>query len=123
MFGFGLGEIILIMIVAIIALGPDKLPTLIVDLAKIFKKLKSEINSAKESIDAELKLSSLQQDAKQYSETLNDSVKEMSAKMLDFNDVKKEVAEIKELTEGDVTRTEVKFPKKEKIAEEKVENV
>ena len=41
MFGMGIMEIFLIAIVAIIALGPEKLPTTMVQIAKFLNKLKA----------------------------------------------------------------------------------
>lgn len=65
MFGMGFMEIFLVLIVAIIALGPEKLPGALVDAAKFFKKIKGEISDAKSSIDKELDLSSMKQDAQE----------------------------------------------------------
>ena len=44
MFGMGFMEIFLIAIVAVIALGPDKLPTAMVQIAKFIKKLNINLN-------------------------------------------------------------------------------
>ncbi len=38
MFGMGIGEILLIAIVAVLFLGPDKLPSTMVDIAKFFRQ-------------------------------------------------------------------------------------
>ena len=51
MFGMGFMEIFLVLIVAIMALGPEKLPTALVDMAKFFKKIKGEINEAKTTLN------------------------------------------------------------------------
>ena len=66
MFGMGFFEIVVIVIVAIIFLGPDKLPQAIVDVAKFFKVVKKTIHDAKQTIDSELNLSALQQEAINY---------------------------------------------------------
>lgn len=66
MFGFGLMEILLIAIVAIIALGPEKLPSAMVDIAKFFRKLKSGLEEAKSTLDSELKISELKSEAEKY---------------------------------------------------------
>ena len=50
MFGMDFGELLLIAIVAVIFLGPDKLPETMVQIAKIFKKVKTTIATAKDSI-------------------------------------------------------------------------
>ncbi|MCK9337730.1 MAG: Sec-independent protein translocase protein TatB [Arcobacteraceae bacterium] len=66
MFGMGLLEISVIAIVAIIALGPEKLPGAMVDIAKFFKKLKGGIEDAKSTLDNELKISELKAEAQKY---------------------------------------------------------
>jgi len=59
MFGMGFMEILLVVIVAIIALGPEKLPTAMVDIAKFLKKMKSGLEDAKSTIDQELNISDM----------------------------------------------------------------
>ena len=63
MFGMGFMEIFLALVVAVIALGPEKLPTAAVDIAKFFKKLKGDIDSAKSTIDEELNFSEIRDSA------------------------------------------------------------
>ena len=43
MFGMGITEILLIAIVAVIALGPEKLPDAMVKIAKMFNSIKKHI--------------------------------------------------------------------------------
>jgi sec-independent protein translocase protein TatB len=71
MFGMGFMEIFLILVVAIIALGPEKLPTAAVDMAKFFKKIKGGIDDAKSTIDSELNLSELQDDVSTLKSQMN----------------------------------------------------
>lgn len=66
MFGMGMMEIFLIAIVAIIALGPEKLPSAMVDIAKFFRKLKNSLDDAKSTLDQELKISELKAEAAKY---------------------------------------------------------
>jgi sec-independent protein translocase protein TatB len=63
MFGLGIMEIFVILVVAIIALGPEKLPTVAVDVARFLKKLKSGVEDAKSVLDNELNLSNLKEEA------------------------------------------------------------
>lgn len=63
MFGMGFMEIFLILVVAIIALGPEKLPGAAVDIAKFFKKLKGGVEDAKATLDNELNISGLKEEA------------------------------------------------------------
>jgi sec-independent protein translocase protein TatB len=66
MFGMGFFEIMLIAIVAVIALGPEKLPTAMVEVARFFKKFKSGIDEAKSTLDNELQLSDMKEEASKF---------------------------------------------------------
>ena len=55
MFGMGFMEILLIAIVAVIALGPEKLPNAMVEIAKFIKKFKSGLEDAKSTLDNEIR--------------------------------------------------------------------
>ncbi|MCK5110983.1 MAG: Sec-independent protein translocase subunit TatB [Arcobacteraceae bacterium] len=72
MFGMGFMEIFLVLIVGIIALGPEKLPSALVDIAKFFKKFKSGIDEAKATIDSELKISEMKQQAEEFKASVGD---------------------------------------------------
>ena len=61
MFGLGFMEIFVILLVAVIALGPEKLPRVAVDVAKFLKKMKSGIEDAKSTLDKELNVSELKE--------------------------------------------------------------
>ena len=63
MFGIGLPEMIVIMAVALIVVGPDKLPELARSLAKGIGELKKTMNQVKENLSEETKvISSVQED-------------------------------------------------------------
>ena len=66
MFGMGFMEILLVAVVAIIALGPEKLPTAMVDLAKMFKKFKRGLDDAKSTLNEELKISEMKSEANKF---------------------------------------------------------
>lgn len=55
MFGIGLPELILIMGVALIVVGPEKLPDLAKSMARIMLDLKKTVSDFKENLDEELK--------------------------------------------------------------------
>ena len=78
MFGMGFAEIIIIAIVAVIFLGPDKLPETMVNIAKFFKSFKTTIADAKNSLDQELNLSELKKEALGYKEELISAGNEMN---------------------------------------------
>lgn len=83
MFGMGFTEIFLIAIVAIIALGPEKLPTAMVDIAKFFRKFKSGLDDAKSTLDQELELEKLKQEADKYKSQLTEVQNTMNPHNLD----------------------------------------
>ncbi|MDR0408387.1 MAG: Sec-independent protein translocase protein TatB [Campylobacteraceae bacterium] len=66
MFGIGFFEFIVIAIVAIIFLGPDKLPSAIIKIIKTFKTFSKSINEAKTVIEQELNIEELKEDSKKY---------------------------------------------------------
>jgi sec-independent protein translocase protein TatB len=77
MFGMSLGEIFVIAIIAILFVGPDKLPDALVKIAKFFRSFKSTINEAKESFDRELQIKELKEEALNYKKQLQASVAEV----------------------------------------------
>ena len=98
MFGMSLGEILVIAIIAILFIGPDKLPEAMVKVAKFFRSLKKTIHETKESIEQEIHLSELKEEALSYKKELNDIVDEYKNDS-DFNiknDIKSELVEIEE---------------------------
>jgi len=66
MFGIGLMEMILILIVSIIALGPEKLPKTIINIIKKFKQIKNHINNIKIKIDKEININENQNNENQF---------------------------------------------------------
>lgn len=65
-----LPEILVIAIIAVLFLGPDKLPSTMVQAAKFLKSLKKTVNDVKSSFDQEMKIQELKEDAKKYKESL-----------------------------------------------------
>mgnify|MGYP005664137353 CR=1 FL=1 len=66
----GFMEIMIIAIVAVIFLGPDKLPETMVNIAKFFRSTKATLASAKDSLQQEINISELKQEALSYKEEL-----------------------------------------------------
>ena len=77
MFGMGFTEILLIAIVAILFLGPDKLPDAMVQVAKFIKGAKKAITEAKSSLDEEINIEELKREALEYKAKLNDATAEL----------------------------------------------
>ena len=94
MFGMGFMEIMLILIVAVIALGPEKLPTAAVDIAKFLKKMRSSVDDAKSTIDSELTKTGLRDEANNFKDNMGiDRLANLNLDNLidydeDFDDIK-----------------------------------
>jgi len=87
MFGIGFTELLLISIVAILFLGPDKLPQAFVEVAKFIKGVKKTVGEAKSSLEEELKVSELKEEALSYKKQLDDATDELkNFKNISFDD-------------------------------------
>lgn len=73
MFGLGFTEILLIAIVAVIALGPEKLPTAMVQIAKFINKFKSGLAEAKSTLDSELNVSQMKEEATKFKSQIEET--------------------------------------------------
>jgi len=70
MFGMGFTEILIIAVVAILFLGPDKLPSTMVEIAKFFRNVKNTIGTVKNSLEEEMNLTEIKQEALAYKQEL-----------------------------------------------------
>ncbi len=87
MFGIGFTELILISIIAILFLGPDKLPQTMVEIAKFIKSVKKTVGDAKSSLEEEMKIADLKDEALSYKQQLDDATSELkNFKNIDFDD-------------------------------------
>lgn len=73
MFGMGFTEILLIALVAIVVLGPEKLPTTMVQIAKFINKLKAGISDAKATLDNELNITEMKAEASKFKSQLEET--------------------------------------------------
>ncbi len=94
MFGMGLGEIFLIAIIAILFLGPEKLPETMVQIAKFFRSVKSTVNTAKATIEEEMKLSEIKEDVLNYKNELTSASSELE-RMTSVTEIGSELTGIK----------------------------
>ena len=127
MFGMGFTEILIIAVIAILFLGPDKLPSTMVEIAKFFRSVKNTVGSVKDTLEQEMHVSDIKQEALAYKTHL-----EQAASAVDkLNDVKGAVgAELASITDSaldaspevtvkkaETTSQEVTFKKKKKKEE------
>lgn len=116
MFGMGFFEILLIAIVAVIALGPEKLPTAMVEVARFFKKFKSSIDEAKSTLDNELQLSDMKEEASKFKAQIDNVKSTVKLENLDLgiNDIlNEEQKTIPTPTPVEPIQEKVSFKKKE----------
>ena len=106
MFGMSFGEILIIAVIAILFLGPDKLPDAMLKIAKFFKGFKKTINEAKDTIEQEMHIAEFKESAISYKKQLEDSV----------NEVKKEANVLGDINENieDITNSATKLDESKK---------
>ncbi len=123
MFGMGFTEILIIAVIAILFLGPDKLPQAMVEVAKFFRSAKQTLGSVKDSLEEEMNVSEIKQEALAYKKELekagNDlknktDIKHVGAQLAglddDFDHIVEEKPKVEKKSE---TVTFEKKPKKE----------
>jgi len=126
MFGLGFMEILLIAIVAIIFLGPDKLPGAMVEIAKFIKNTKNAISDAKQSLNEEVNLDELKQEALGYKAQLDKATEELQGfknlnpmndikEAADFGSVKENFAKLTQLESEPEPQTKQVEKKQEEI--------
>jgi sec-independent protein translocase protein TatB len=97
MFGMGFTEILIIAVIAILFLGPDKLPTAMVEVAKFFQNAKNTLGNVKDSLEEEMQVKDLKEEALAYKqELLNAGNKVKSA-----TDIKAMATELTSLDDND----------------------
>ena len=78
MFGMGFSEILIIAVIAILFLGPDKLPQTMVDIARFFRSAKRTLASAKASIEEELHVEDIKREVNGYKNNLLEEKEKLS---------------------------------------------
>ena len=88
MFGIGMPELILILAVALIVLGPKKLPDLAKSLGRALREFKKATSELKESITVDNELT----DVKKTFDEMNDDIRKTIDVNLDFDDKAKKTS-------------------------------
>ncbi len=116
MFGMSFGEILIVAIIAILFLGPDKLPEAMVKIAKLFRSFKKSIHEVKESIEQEVHLEELKEEAISYKQQLEHATLDLKQQInTDYlSDLNDEVREIEEAIATSDTPKKSKKKKKKK---------
>lgn len=103
MFGMGFTEILIIAVMAILFLGPDKLPSTMVEIAKFFRNTKNTISNMKQSFEEEINVKSMKDEALAYKKELQDA----STQVKSATDIKKMAAKLTTLEDDSFTYEEL----------------
>lgn len=120
MFGMGFTEILLIAIVAIIALGPEKLPTAMVQIAKFINKFKIGLADAKSTLDNELNISEMKAEATKFKSQIEETKASLSVDSkidLGLKDIMNDNLNVSPSKEN-----KIEEPKQEKVSFKKEDN-
>ena len=103
--------------VGIIALGPEKLPSAVVDIAKFFKKFKSGIDDAKSTLDAELNISEMKAQAEEFKASVGEvtDIAKLDLKSVNSDRIMEDIAEDKSKQKPKAKKPKEKA-KKEKVS-------
>ncbi|GAA8127705.1 Sec-independent protein translocase protein TatB [Helicobacter pylori] len=89
MFGMGFFEILVVLIVAIIFLGPEKFPQAVVDMVKFFRAVKKTLNDAKDTLDKEINIEEIKKETLEYQKLFESKVESLkSVKIEELEDAK-----------------------------------
>ena len=98
MFGIGFTEILLILIMGVLFIGPDKLPGTIKEIGKFINGVKKTIDQAKSSIDEEIRATGLKDEANNYRKQIEQTKNELNNfKNIDAFEDEDEIIEVKEV--------------------------
>jgi sec-independent protein translocase protein TatB len=117
MFGMGFAEMLIIGVIAILFLGPDKLPETMVKIAKFFKSVKTTIATAKNSIEEELHIAEIKEEANSYKRQLTEASAELE-RMSDVEGIKDEMRQLKKETQvnmNEAAKNEPSAPSKPEV--------
>jgi len=71
MLDIGFSEFLVVIVLAVLVLGPDKLPEAMKDFARFVKKIKKMWKDATSDITRELELEDMKEEVKKYKDELN----------------------------------------------------
>ena len=119
MFGLGFTEILIIAVIAILFLGPDKLPSAMVEVAKFFRSVKKTIGTVKDSLEEEMNITDIKEEALAYKKELLSATDELK-QATSIPDVGASLTNLGDDFLGDDLEPVAKKEKKEPVKPEKV---
>ncbi|WRG25835.1 Sec-independent protein translocase protein TatB [Helicobacter pylori] len=89
MFGMGFFEILVVLVVAIIFLGPEKFPQAVVDMVKFFRTVKKTLNDAKDTLDKEINIEEIKKETLEYQKLFENKMESLKGvKIEELEDAK-----------------------------------
>ncbi|QQW80409.1 Sec-independent protein translocase protein TatB [Helicobacter pylori] len=89
MFGMGFFEILVVLVVAIIFLGPEKFPQAVVDMVKFFRAVKKTLNDAKDTLDKKINIEEIKKETLEYQKLFENKVESLKGvKIEELEDAK-----------------------------------
>ncbi len=89
MFGMGFFEILVVLVVAIIFLGPEKFPQAVVDVVKFFRAVKKTLNDAKDTLDKEINIEEIKKETLEYQKLFENKIEDLKGvKIEELEDAK-----------------------------------
>ncbi|WP_033754539.1 Sec-independent protein translocase protein TatB [Helicobacter pylori] len=130
MFGMGFFEILVVLVVAIIFLGPEKFPQAVVDMVKFFRAVKKTLNDAKDTLDKEINIEEIKKETLEYQKLFENKIEDLKGvKIEELEDAKvvaeREIKSVQELMQDYKQSLENNAPPKhsnEEISNEEVSN-
>ena len=129
----GFIEIMIIAVIAILFLGPDKLPSAMVEVAKFFRNAKKTIGTVKDSLEEEMNVKDIKEEALAYKKELLDASSKLESATDTSNlgttlanlgdDILSDDEEVEEKPKKSVKAEKVTFEKKKKKKIEEDKNV
>jgi len=119
MFGMGFTEILIIAVIAVLFLGPDKLPSAMVEVAKFFRSVKKTVGTVKDSLEEEMNVADIKEEALAYKKELL-SASDNLKKATNVNNLGASLGNLSDDILGDDLEQTPKKEKKQSVEPEKI---
>lgn len=119
MFGMGFTEILIIAVIAVLFLGPDKLPSAMVEVAKFFRSVKKTVGTVKDSLEEEMNVADIKEEALAYKKELLNASDNLK-KATNVNNLGASLGNLSDDILGDDLEQTPKKEKKQSVEPEKI---
>ncbi len=84
MFGIGMSEMLLILVIGLVVIGPKQLPEVARSLGKMFAQFKRTTNDLRDQVDREVKQFTEMEEVKEFKRSMEDEMTTMKTEAEDF---------------------------------------